>query len=100
VDVEGIVAIVMVFGIPMLAIWTGHQRKMAELRLRTMQTGDTSLQAAVDGLREDLRTLRDTTMQYDLSFDAALQRMETRMGSIESKVREIEDTARTGARIG
>ena len=31
-DLVGLVAIVMVFGIPMLAIWTKHQGKMMEQR--------------------------------------------------------------------
>ena len=31
-DLVGLVAIVMIFGIPMLAIWTKHQGKMMEQR--------------------------------------------------------------------
>ena len=31
-DLVGLVAIVMIFGIPMLAIWTKHQSKMMEQR--------------------------------------------------------------------
>ena len=36
-----------------------------------------------EALRQEVRALRDTTMQYDLSFDAALERMESRVESIE-----------------
>jgi hypothetical protein len=99
-DLTGLAAIIGVFGIPMLAIWTGHQRKMAELRLQSMNMGDASVRSAIDGLRDELRALRDTTMQYDLSFDAALQRMDARMGSLERKVQAIEARPETNVRIG
>jgi len=32
-ELIGIVAVVMVFGIPLLGIWTSHQRKMASMQL-------------------------------------------------------------------
>jgi hypothetical protein len=39
-------------------------------------------------------------MQYDLSFDAALQRMETRVGSLERKVQEIDARSQSTVRLG
>ena len=43
--------------------------------------------------------LRDTTMQYDLSFDTALQRMDQRVASVERTVQAIpvEERMRVGA---
>jgi hypothetical protein len=43
------------------------------------------VQAAIDELRGEVRQLRDTTMRYDMSFDAALTRMEERVDRIETR---------------
>jgi len=39
--------------------------------------------AAVEGLRKEVAELRDLTTRYDLSFDTALQRLESRVGQLE-----------------
>ena len=85
-DVVGLVAVICVFGIPLSAIWTSHRRKMVEMQLRLRQDGDVGTRASVEALREELRSLRETTMQYDLSFDSALQRMERRVEDVERRV--------------
>jgi len=75
-----------VFGflaIPLLAIWTHHKRKMEELAQRRQQTINMDLRAEFDAVRAEIRSLRDTTMQYDLSFDATLQNLELRMVQLE-----------------
>lgn len=40
--------------------------------------------SAVESLRKEVEQLRDTTTRYDLSFDTALQRLEARVGHLES----------------
>ena len=40
---------------------------------------------AVESLRKEVEQLRDTTTRYDLSFDTALQRLEARVGHLESE---------------
>ncbi|MBC7527810.1 MAG: hypothetical protein H7308_09690 [Chthonomonadaceae bacterium] len=91
-----IVAISLTMGIPMMAIWTSHQRKMLELKLKLQDGNSLSSQKTIEALREEVRSLRDTTTQYDVSFDTALQRMEGRMGAIERKVNQqgsaVQDT--------
>ncbi len=82
-DLIGLVAVIMVFSVPIAAILTTHYRKVLELKLRLKGQGSESVRAEVEALRQEVRALRDTTMQYDLSFDAALDRMESRVGSIE-----------------
>ncbi len=84
------IAVLMVFGIPLMAIWTTHKRKMLELQLQIRSQGDTGLRQEVMALREELRALRDTSMQYDLSFDTALQKMDQRMITVERRVGQIE----------
>lgn len=78
-------------GIPMVGltsifpmmIWTHHRRKMAELKLKENKAFAEDAQSEFASLRQEIRSLRDTTMQYDLSFDTALQQMERRMTHLE-----------------
>jgi hypothetical protein len=76
-------AMLFVFSVPLSVIWTHHKRKVLELQLRLKQEGDAGVRAAVEAMREEMRALRDTTMQYDISFDNALQRMEQRVENLE-----------------
>lgn len=62
-----------------------HRVKMAEIKMRTIQNTDTTTLAAVEQLRDELRQLRDTTMRYDMSFDAALTRLEERVERVETR---------------
>ncbi len=62
-----------------------HRLKMAEIRVKGVQSNDASVQAAIEELRSEVRQLRDTTMRYDMSFDAALTRMEERVDRIETR---------------
>jgi signal transduction histidine kinase len=67
--------------------------EMAQLRAQ-QQLGNTNgseireLREEVRHLREELKGLQDTTTQYDISFDSALQRMERRVETIEQKERQ------------
>jgi hypothetical protein len=85
----GLIAVLGVFGIPIVAIWTGHRQKVLEMQLQLRQKGDASVHASIEALREEVRQLKDTTMQYDLSFDSALQRMEQRVDGVERRVNEV-----------
>ena len=39
----------------------------------------------VESVRRELAELRDTATRYDISFDAALQRIESRVGHLEQR---------------
>ena len=41
---------------------------------------DNQTLSAVEALRQEVAGLRDTTTRYDMSFDTALQRLESRIG--------------------
>lgn len=86
----GLVAVLCFFGIPLSAIWGHNRRRMMELKLRMTQSDDASVRAAIEALRAEVRTLRDTTMQYDISFDTALQRVESRVDQMERRVNAAE----------
>ncbi len=91
-----LVAVLAVFSPGIIWIWTNHQRRMRELDLEIMNkkalgsntTAGVS-NAEVEALRQELRALKDTTMQYDLSFDAALQTMERRVQTLEIDRRAV-----------
>lgn len=82
-------AIICVFAIPII---TAHQRQMMELKLKMGQNVDRSLVAELQSMRQELAELRDTSTRYDMSFDAALQRIESRVGHLEGRVNSIEGT--------
>ena len=96
-DMAGILAILCIFGlplsIPILKIWSKHQREMLELRMRLREQGSGNVQADIQALRQEIHALRETSMQYDLSFDAALQRLEQRVVRTEQGVQNTVSAA-------
>ena len=79
----GSVIVAIVFSIPLALIMTYHKRKMEEIRLKRMGMMTEEVKAEFTSLRSEINALRDTTMQYDLSFDTSLQRMERRIEHLE-----------------
>lgn len=71
--------------IAFVGMLTQHKRKLVEMQMKGGGM-DNSVRAELNALREEVRALRDTSMQYDLSFDNSLQRMEQRMSSVERRV--------------
>lgn len=69
--------------IPLLAIWTHHKRKMEELAQRRQQSVNQDIRSEFAAVRAEIKALRDTTMQYDLSFDTSLQSLEHRLSQLE-----------------
>ena len=80
----GVPAIGLV-AIPFAMIWTHHRRKMEELKVQRAYLHSQDIQAQFDAIRAEIRDLRDTSMQYDLSFDAAMHRVENRLEHLERK---------------
>lgn len=80
---EGLVAIIMVFSVPLAAILSHHRQQMARFQGGAGRGMFEELRAEIDMLRQEVRSLRDTSTQYDLSFDTALQRMDDRVEKLE-----------------
>jgi hypothetical protein len=80
----------MILMIPIVWIWTTHRRKLEEMRLRHQITVAEETRAAIEAVRKEVAALRDTTTEYDVSFDTALHRMDSRMGNIEQRVIQLE----------
>jgi hypothetical protein len=96
----GLAAVLCIFGIPIISIWTSHQRRMLELQLQLRNQGDSGLRTEFDALRHEVRSMRDTCTQYDLSFDAALQRMERRVEGIERTAQSSQTEDRFHVGVG
>ena len=58
--------------------------------MRMGHIGDGGVMNELRALREQMTELLDMTTRYDMSFDAALQRMESRMAHVENRVIGIE----------
>lgn len=82
------------FGVIAIKIWTSHLRRMAEIQIQQNGRSEPSLRQAIEEMRRDINGLRDTTMQYDLSFDTALQRLEQRVQAVELRAAQ-PDSGRT-----
>jgi hypothetical protein len=85
-DMTGLVAVICIFGWPIIGMFFRHQRQMAELRMNALGRADETLLAELQELKRQMAELRDTTTRYDMSFDSALQRMESRMSHVEQKM--------------
>ena len=85
-----IVIPLVVFAIPIIAIITAHHRKIMEMKMKMGGSGDSRVVEELTVLKQQMAELRDTTTRYDISFDAALQRIESRVGHLESKIATIE----------
>lgn len=79
----GVVALLL--SIPLYYLWGTHRRKMEELRLQRNVSVAQETKTAIEELRREMLALKDTTTQYDMSFDVALQRLESRVGHLEQR---------------
>jgi hypothetical protein len=78
--------------IPIVAIITSHRHRELEMRLK-LQQGDGNVATELRELKSQLAELRDTSTHYDMSFDSALQRIESRVGNLEGRVSSVEQQA-------
>src|SRR5437879_2435429 len=93
-ELTGLVAVTMIFGIPIVAVLTAHHRKLVEMKLQRGHNASDSVIGEIRQLREQMSELRDTTTKYDVSFDSALQRIESRVGGLEQRVTSIESESK------
>lgn len=68
-----------------VAIVTSHIRSMEQIRLKAKGQASESVQAELQAMRQEIAALRDTTTKFDISFDAALGSLETRMERVEQR---------------
>ncbi len=86
-ELTSIIVPCAVFAIPLVAIITSHQRKLAEIKAK-MGVGSNAaelneVKSELSTLRREVASLRDTTTTFDMSFDAAISRLEQRVDRID-----------------
>jgi len=82
-ELIGLVTVVLIFGTPFFAMWTRY--RLERERLRQEKTDK-----AFGQIRQELAQVRETSTQYALTFEDALQRIERRLESLEDRVNAIE----------
>lgn len=75
--------------LPLLGVYTYHKRKMEQLRLQRDNLLSQHIANEFAAVREEIKALRDTSMQYDLSFDTALHQIERRVNGLERETYRI-----------
>jgi hypothetical protein len=77
-------------GLGAIAIITEHFQKLAQIRAKARAGADEGAAKSIDELRREIMALRETATQYDVSFDAALQRLEQRVAQMELRLSSVE----------
>jgi hypothetical protein len=76
------------FVIAIVGIALSYMKQME--RIKRQPSGSKEVVEAIEAIRKELADLRETSTRYDVSFDTALQRMEGRLVSLESRTNRLE----------
>ena len=80
-----IVAIVLGVGGGIIRSILKSQERRMEMRLNAQQGQNEDVTRQIDGLRAEVARLRDTSTQFDMSLEHSVERLEERVGRIETK---------------
>jgi hypothetical protein len=69
-----------------------YKQKALEAKTQNSQAPDNALRAEMAEVKQKLTELRDVTTQYDMSFDSALHRVESRLANVEQRLQSAEET--------
>ena len=78
--------------IPIVAIITSHQRKLAEIKARGVSGLSAEIREELNELKQQIASLRETTTRFDMSFDAALTRLESRVDDVDERTASLRRT--------
>jgi hypothetical protein len=76
---------IVALSIPIIAIWTKHQQKMAEIKASVGQGLSSDVQAKLDALQRQIIELKDQSSRFDLALDSNQDRLEERVAFLEEK---------------
>ena len=66
------------------SILKSQERRM-EMRLNAQQGKNEDVTHQIDALRAEIASLRDTSTQFDMSLEHTVERLEERVGRVETK---------------
>lgn len=69
--------------IPITALISKHFKDLAEIKARQSTGTSSEIKEQLAAIRREMAELRDTTTRFDMSFDAAITRLEQRVDQIE-----------------
>jgi hypothetical protein len=75
--------------IAIVAMALNYMKQMERIK-RQPVVEDASVSEALEAIRTELADLRNTSTQYDVSFDTALQRIESRVAAVEQRTGRLE----------
>lgn len=78
------IPIVAIAGSIIQSVLKSQERRM-EMRLRAQQGQNADVTQQLEALRAEIAGLRDTSTQFDMSLEHTVQRLEERVGRIETK---------------
>ncbi|MGI4789970.1 MAG: hypothetical protein ACRYFS_14105 [Janthinobacterium lividum] len=85
-------AMLSLFGGTALIIWTSTQARIARIKaeaqarqMTAAPESDSNVVAELKALQRQMAEMAGTSHQFDISFDAALERMEGRVNRLETK---------------
>ena len=85
----GVMIPIVALCIPIVKIWTNHLEKIAQMRLeaRSVSANVATVESsgALEDLRAEVAALRETSTHFDMSFDAAISRLEQRVAHLEGQ---------------
>ena len=80
-----IVAIVLGVGGGIIQSILKSQERRLELRLQAQQGKNEDVTHQLEAMRAEIAGLRDTSTQFDMSLEHSVERLEERVGRIETK---------------
>jgi len=101
-EVTAVLIVMSVMSIPLAGIFTWHRQQIEKIRAskRNENSIDATVLAELNQLKEQVLALRDTTTKFDLSFDASLDNMESRMKRLEERqLAQSYNTTEESARL-
>ncbi len=91
-DLVQLLGACFLFGwIPITVYWKNKIR-FEEVRAQNRRAGNSDDSATLNALRElrqEVQALRDTTTKFDMTFDAALDRLEARVERVETRTAAV-----------
>jgi hypothetical protein len=82
-ELTGLVAVVLIFGGGIIRSALQSHERLAQMRVEAQKTPDQDVLRRLDALDQEIARLRDTSTQFDLSHDNALERISQRVSNLE-----------------